>query len=575
MQQRDVNISDLAVLGDRRTCAYVSKSGSVVWYCPDRFDRPSLFAKILDSEVGGEWLIDTNDLSFESRQYLEDSTVLQTSFKNEDTSKELTLEDWMPMGCEFSGICRVLSHAPTTIRVKLIPKPDYGRQKVQLQKLNSKVSINQKQFFHSSHELSIVDNHITCTINKGDTAWFVLSDTEKNITLKDVQSARKSTMEKWKEVTEHITYHGPYEQEIRSSLRVLRLMTYAENGGVIAAGTTSLPEVKGGERNYDYRYVWLRDAAMIVSALTRAGSDGIEERKFLSFICSAMHEIDDPVVPFFTLDCKPAPGEELFYSLSGYANSQPIRIGNDANNQLQLDAISNVLLAAKLIYNNFDTTEHWDTVSKMADYLTEHWHEKDHGLWEETQKQHYTSSKVVASVSLKYIAEHSKDEEQKERWLKASNAIKDFVERECKTSEGAYAAYAGSEAVDVSAILFPIWAYTAEDTPAVLKTIEVLERNYCQNNLFRRHLVDFNSKKEGAFLAGTFWVAQYWVMRKDWNKFKQVFEAALAFMNDVGLMPEEGCPENGEFLGNIPQTFVHASLIGAAIDYKQALKEAE
>jgi len=312
---------------------------------------------------------------------------------------------------------------------------------------------------------------------------------------------------------------------------------------------------------------------MIVSALTRAGSDGHEEHKFLDFICAAMYEVDEPVVPFFTLDYKPAPGGEELHHLTGYAQSRPVRIGNDANQQLQLDAISNVLLAAKLIYNKYNTHAHWQLVSKLADYLADHWHERDHGMWEETQKQHYTSSKVVAAVSLEFIAEQSDDDAQQQRWRQAAADIRQFVRQKCLTPEGAYAVYAGSENVDVSAILFPIWAYTDAEAPEVLKTIEMLERDYCRNNLFRRHLVDFDSRREGAFLAGTFWVAQYWVMRRNWQKFEQVMAAALAFMNDVGLMPEEGDPDTGAFLGNIPQTFVHASLIGAVIDYKKAKQE--
>lgn len=347
------------------------------------------------------------------------------------------------------------------------------------------------------------------------------------------------------------------------------MLTNEQNGGIIAAATTSLPEVIGGSRNYDYRYVWLRDAAMIVSALARAGSDGAEERKFLSFMCSAMHRIPEPVVPMLTLDMQPA-GSEKKLAFTGYRDSHPVVYGNGASNQLQLDANSNVLIAAKVIYNRYDTREHWGTIQKMANFIVKHWQEEDRGIWEETEKHHYTSSKVIASISLKYIAEHSQDKEEKKHWLDAYEQIRNYVEEKCFTSEGAYAAYAGSEAVDESAVLFPLWSYTEADTNVMLKTIEVLERDYCQQNLYRRHLVEFDSSKEGAFLAGTFWVAQYWVMRKDWEKVETTLQAAFRFMNDVGIMPEEGDPQTGEWLGNLPQTFVHASLIGAVIDNKDA-----
>ncbi|WP_299754710.1 glycoside hydrolase family 15 protein [uncultured Pontibacter sp.] len=572
MGRSKISIQDLALIGDRRTCAYISKDSTVVWYCPGRFDAPALLAGLLDEAKGGLWQIQAENLRASTRYYHSDSSILCTHLATE--SGELKVEDFMPIGASFNGICRMLSKAPYQLKVVLSPKPDYARQAPLFQpEPDGAISINGSMFLYASHPLQVQTDSIHCDVPAGQASWFVLCEQAAGITSAKIKQAHTVTRESWQEVTSHITYHGPYEQQVRDSLRVLRLMTFEENGGIIAAGTTSLPEVKAGFRNYDYRYVWLRDAAMIGSALTRAGSDGEEERRFLSFICDAMYHVEEPVVPFFTLDKKPAPGELLLHHLEGYAQSLPIRVGNDANDQLQLDAISNVLLAAKLIYNRFDTREHWELVAMLADYLTEHWHEKDHGLWEETQLQHYTSSKVVAAVSLEYIAEHSQEEAQRQRWESAAADIRAFVEENCLTSEGAYAAYAGSEAVDVSAILFPIWAYVDADAPQVLKTIEVLERDHCQNYLFRRHLVDFDAKQEGAFLAGTFWVAQYWVMRRNWQKFKGVMDAALTFMNDVGLMPEEGDPETGEYLGNIPQTFVHASLIGAVIDYKAAMEE--
>ncbi len=567
MNEKETALKDLAVIGDRCTCAFISKRGGVVWYSPGRFDRPSLFAGLLDAEKGGVWSIGMQGLSFQKRSYDSDSFLLRTFFKGK--AGTLRVEDWMPMDALFKGICRQLSEAPVPLQLQLHPMPDYGRTKGVLTKRGAAVSINGTQFLYGSHALHIDGAAIICRVPLGEQSWFVLCNQELEVNEQVLLQARKASSDRWKEISSHITYHGPYETEVRHSLRVLRLMTYAENGGIIAAGTTSLPEVLGGCRNYDYRFVWLRDAAMITSALTRAGSDGVEEQRFLDFICAAMQHIDEPTVPFFDLDHKPAPNEQKLTTLGGYANSLPIRIGNNANDQLQLDAISNVLLAAKLLYTHYETRAHWALVTMLADYLAAHWHEKDHGLWEETQLQHYTSSKVVAAVGLEYISEFSQDSEQRARWREAAAQIRNFVSEKCLTAAGAYAAYAGSEAVDVSAILIPIWGYTEADAPEVLRTVEVLERESCENNLYRRHLVDYDSRKEGAFLAGTFWVAQYWVMRRNEKKFKQIIEAALAFMNDVGLMPEEGDPSTGAFLGNIPQTFVHASLIGAVIDYKK------
>lgn len=566
MENKEPAIQDLAMIGDRRTCAMVDKGGNIVWYCPKRFDEPSLFAALLDKEHGGAWEFVAEGLHLEKRAYLEDSAILQSTFQSEKGS--VVLEDWMPLHGSFYGTCRKVTAAPFAFTMRLSPRPSYNRrQPVISQQEERHVVVEFDYHFYASHPLLVDRDTIFCKVPAGEKAWFILSETALSRPEERLEESRALTLKNWREIAGHINYKGPYEDAVHKSLRLLRMLTYAQNGGLIAAATTSLPEVLGGPRNYDYRYVWLRDAAMIVSALARAGSDGEEERLFLSFICSAMHRIAAPVVPMFTLDQQPA-GTEQELDFKGYRSSKPVRYGNGANDQLQLDANSNVLIAAKVIYNRYNTREHWDTVQRIANFLVENWDKPDHGMWEETPRHHYTSSKVVASISLKYIAEHADDETEKERWLEASAQIRHFVEKNCLTSDGAYAVFAGSEDVDVSAVLFPVWGYTGEDTPQMLKTIEKLEQNYCHHNLYRRHLVEYDSQKEGAFLAGTCWVAQYWVMRKNKQKFEQIMGAVLEFMNDTGLMPEEGDPETGEWLGNVPQAFVHASVIGAVIDYK-------
>jgi GH15 family glucan-1,4-alpha-glucosidase len=561
-------LNQLALIGDRRSCALLDQQGTLVWYCPGRFDNPSLFAQLLDPDKGGAWQLELQGLSFEKRAYLQESALLQTHFSGE--KGRLLREDWMPLDARFYGICRQLSASPQPYSMRLTPRPDYARRPPVLeQKGETHASLDHDLHFYASHPLTVGQQAISCQVPAGEKAWFILAEKALDASAELLEEVRSRTLNNWQEVSSHITYKGPYEEEVRKSLRLLRMLTYAQNGGIIAGATTSLPEVIGGERNYDYRYVWLRDAAMIVSALARAGSDGEEERKFLSFMCSAMHRIPKPVVPMLTLDAQPAGGEQVL-PFRGYRDSRPVRYGNGASNQLQLDANSNVLIAAKVIYNRYNTREHWETIRNLANFLVEHWQEKDHGIWEETPTHHYTSSKVIASISLQYIAEHSEEKGEKNRWQNTSRAIRKWVEENCLTSEGAYAVYAGSQQVDISAVLFPLWGYTEADSAAMLKTIAVLEQNYCQQQLYRRHLVEYDSGKEGAFLAGTFWMAQYWVMRKEWDKVETILGAALRFMNDVGLMPEEGDPQTGEWLGNLPQTFVHASLIGAVIDYKEA-----
>ncbi len=570
MKEEFVPLQDLAIIGDRQSCALLDKEGRIVWYCPSRFDHPSLFAHLLDPQMGGCWEIVSGEYTFHNRTYIKDSAILQTRLNG--PGGKLELEDFMPLNGPFNGICRLLGPAPEALQIKLSPRPNYARQFPEITFSEEKHAvINYSWHVYASHPLRLQDQDIYCQVPAGEKAWFVLSSKNFRCSLEWVKKARKDTLSAWTKLASHVTYKGPYEQAVRQSLRILRLLTYNQNGGIIAAATTALPEVISGERNYDYRYVWLRDAAMIVSALTRAGSDGEEERKFLSFICGAMHRLEAPDVPFFTLDMQPAPRLEVL-PLGGYKKSTPVQIGNIAKSQLQLDAISNVLIAAKVIYNQFNTREHWETISRLANYLVENWEKPDHGMWEETEKRQYTASKVITACSLEYIADHAKDPQQKEKWKATAEKIRKFIHGNCLTSKGAYAAFAGSEAVDVSAILFPIWGFTEANAPEVLQTVEALEKEYCHNNLYYRHLTQAGGKKEGSFLAGTLWMAQYWVMRKDLKKVEDLLGAALSFKNDVGIMPEEGDSESGQWLGNLPQTFVHASLIGAIIDYKEALE---
>lgn len=564
-------IRDLAFIGDRKTIAVIASDGSILWYCPRRFDRPSLFAALLDAQKGGAWTLELPGARPAGRRYLEDSAVLETRFDLDDGSFIAT--DWMPIGEDLpSGICRLFSPPPQPVVISVSPAPDYAQRPAYLEPGGPGICINGAHWLYASHALTIDGATLRLELPAGEEGWTVLADEPLEApTRSDLQGWLDKTLEQWREITSRITYHGPFEPQVAQSLRALRLLTHAPTGGILAAATTSLPEVQGGERNYDYRYVWMRDAAMIISALVRAGSNGPDERHFLEFICGSKQEKPGkPLLPpFLSLDFKPAP-PETHLDLAGYGGSRPVRIGNGALEQLQLDGLANVLLAAKLIYGRHHTREHWDTVSQIADFLADQWMEPDYGIWEEHEPRQYTTAKVISSCGLRYIAESAETPLQAERWQAASREIDAYVAKKCLTSEGAYAAFVGSEAVDISAVLFPTWGYTAADSPEMLATMRVLERDYSRGHLYWRHLEELGRQEEGAFLAGTLWVAQYWVMRKDLEKARQILEAALGYTTDLGFFAEEADPSSGRMLGNIPQAFVHAAFIGAVIDYKQA-----
>lgn len=562
------SIRELGIIGDRRTCALVTKHGDITWYCPRRFDRTAFFSRLVDPLQGGYWSYDFSDKKYIERSYKERSAVLSTQFK------DLSVEDFMPLSKKAKGICRIFSEAPEDIENDIFVKPYFGLGLPEYEKdqENTSIIISRSLYITASHPLSIKDDHLYFTIPKGETGWAFLANgpSEEKITEDFIQSLKKETLKGWLDIASQVKYNGPYEVQVNDSLRAIQLMTYEENGGIIAAATTSLPEVIGGSRNYDYRYVWLRDSAMITAAMVRADSRGEEEGKFLSFLCDAKYRNSQKILlPFYSLDKLVAQPEEDL-PLKGFRDSRPVRIGNNAMDQLQLDANANVLITAKLIYQKFGNRDHWETIEAIADHLIEKWEEKDHGIWEEKAQEHFTSSKVIVSKALEFIADFSTNEEQKERWISAAKEIKEFVMHKCLTKDGAFATYPGSEKVDVTSALFPVWLFIEPDAPEMKKTVELLEKNHREGELYHRTLENYDASKEGVFLAGCFWMAQYYVMAGNFEKAENIINESLKFSNDLGFFGEEGDIQTGEMMGNFPQTFVHASFVGAVIDLKKA-----
>ena len=563
-------IRDLAVISDRNTGAVIHKMGDICWYCPGSYDAPSVFAALLDQEKGGGWYLELQNEYRLSRKYHGNSSILESSFQSDDDF--FTLTDWMPLHDDFSGICRLFSPSSLRRTNKIVAAPEYGDEEVFIEKINEcSVAVNKKYYFLFSHPYRISGQQLMFDIPPGEEGRALVADRIPRGDIGEIlKSSLLKTKQEWEKIASATTYGGAYKSELTDSLRAIRMLTHEKSGGIIAALTTSLPEVPGGERNYDYRFVWLRDASMIVSALTRAGIKEGDEKHFLDFICSTRKNIEDySRTPFVSVD-KRAATSEWYPGLTGYMNSRPVRVGNNANRQLQLDAGSNILLAAKLIYGSSGDRIHWDTIAEIADFLAVNWQKDDHGIWEEDIARQFTSSKVIMAVALEFISEYSESEKQKKHWQETAADIRDFIDKECLTISGSYAVFAGSSEVDITAALFPEWAFCDAGTPEMRQTIEELEAHFCEDDLVYRNLLLFDEKKEGAFLAANFWMAQYWIMRNDELKSKRYIDAALRYSNDLGLFSEEASPGTDIMLGNFPQSFVHASFIGAAIDFNNA-----
>ncbi|EYD70784.1 glycoside hydrolase family 15 protein [Limimaricola hongkongensis] len=572
MPSNDVPIRDLGVVGDRRTAAVIDRMGRVLWYCPCRFDGPSLLAGLLDPQ-GGEWRIEMEGAAPGPRRYLDGSGMLETVLTA--PAGDLVVLDWMTSGPQApSGVLvREFGPAPAGVRIVLDARPGYGHRAAKLAVTENGVSV-EALGLHGSHPLRIEGETVVMELPAGARGWMLLSDTPlARIDHETLDNWRGHTLGHWRALDEAVNYGGVFADEVRQSLRAIRLCTHEQSGATVAAVTTSLPEIVGGGRNYDYRYVWLRDAGMIVSALLRLCREDSEGEEYLQFICRGTGTSERyPMAVFTDLDCETAPTETEL-PLEGWRGSRPVRIGNGAADQLQLDAYANVVLAAKLLYREGSSEEraHWDVVSDICDFLSECWREPDHGIWEETPPKPYVSGKVVAACALESAAEFGSASEA-DLWREAAAEIRDWVAQNGLTSEGAYAVYPGSEEVDVTAALFPVWDYCAADTPEMIATMAALERDWSPDGkLFHRRLECDDGTREGVFIAAGFWVAQYWVMRGELERAQQVIAANIAQANDLGLLSEEAHPRSGEMLGNIPQAFAHAGLIGAVIDLNRAL----
>lgn len=568
-------ITDLGVLSDRHGCALVAKDATIHWYTPERFDAPAILSTLLDTEKGGFWQVNADNMIFLDRQYQDRSSVLHSHYSMD--GKGLTITDLMPMGTSSKGILRLFSPAPSKVRSMLKVRGDYGLQEQECQQIGST-----KLFFsginlylHSSHALTINGDLISFEIEAGADGWAYLTDTER-FDKNQIAGLLEVTLDSWAKVESLVNYHGPYENQVRYSLRALQQMVYQPTGGIIAAATTSLPEEIGGERNYDYRYVWMRDAALITSSLTQIITTGELEEKFLDFIAGAMKKNDQQHVScFYSIDQNTVSPKIRELDLSGYLESRPVQVGNSAAEQFQLDAEANILIACSLIYQKSGQVSHWDAVSAIAEFICKNWERKDNGIWEEEQQQHYTSSKAFAARGLELIAPYQKDKVQAERWLANAAMIRNFINENCMTAEGAYAVHAGSQDVDLTAALYVPFGFDKPDSPAMKSTILEIEERYAHGQLFRRHLLEFDSSREGVFLAGSCWMAHYYALAGNLPKSKSILDAVLALSNDLGFLSEEANSVTGELLGNFPQTFVHSSLICAVNGYKLALNGKE
>lgn len=566
MSKPNVALSDLAPIGDRRTSALVGRDATIWWYTSHRFDGPALLLGLLDESKGG-WRVELPGVRPEQRSYLGDSSVLQTRLNA--SGGALMVTDWMNMGREVRAgqLCRSFSAAPADATIVFEGWRDWGRSRAVPQLVDGAAVFDDGMHLFASHPLRRDSGGVVSwTLPQGQTGWTVLANGPcARPRAEDLEGWREATIERWGELGHHTTYKGPYHQAVSDSLRQLRLLVFEPTGAVTAAATAGLPEVLGGKRNYDYRYSWLRDSAMVVRAMLRAAPEGEEGEAFLSFLAQAQSRSHRaPLDIAMAVDGWPVPGEST-PPLRGYGESHPVRIGNRAGKQLQIGAYGSLLLAVGSVFRAHGRSDHWSLVRDVADFLVKHWSQADSGVWESSERRHYTASRVFAVCGLEAIVPFASADEAR-RYQAAAQTIRHHIFQQHLTEAGAFATFPGTNGVDVTSALFPVWSFCRPDDPHVLASIRVLEDSYRDGGLLRRDDRTPESQLEGAFLPATFWLAQYWAVRNDVARARFYLEAGLSHANDVGVLPEEVDWQSGHALGNLPLGMTHASLVNAIID---------
>jgi GH15 family glucan-1,4-alpha-glucosidase len=594
-------IQDYAIIGDGRSAALISKRGSLDWLCWPRFDSASIFAAIIDPERGGSWSIRPAEDSQVSRRYVEKTNVLETTFANE--SGQTVLIDFMPVTSEEEKRKQLWAEHELVRQIKCIkgemdlvvdfnPRLNYGRSSPEIKEggeLGWRIEVGAKIFaLRSDVELVSDAEGLSArfSLKAGHNVAFSLTFSAEGPAVLpplDDLVARKLnlTIQWWREWASKSNYRGPYEREVVHSALVLKLLSYAPSGAIIAAPTTSLPERVGGDLNWDYRFAWLRDASFTVHALFGLGYKDDAEA-FVDWLLHATR-LTRPVmrVAYDVFGEHPPPEHELT-QLRGHAGSRPVRIGNAAIEQVQLDIYGEVVEAVSHFIgeNKKLDREMQKMLRKCAHYVCTHWREPDNGIWEERgELRHYTHSRLMGWVALDRILKMQVRGQLKGIAVEKCEAERGRIREEIETRAWnpkleAYTRTCGGEELDASALLLAYHGFHEASSQRMQQTYKrIQERLVPKTGLMHRNERS-KDRCEGAFAVCSFWEANFLARSGLLEEARKVFEDALNYANDVDLFAEEIDPETGAALGNFPQGFSHLGLINAALALRDSKERA-
>lgn len=573
----------------------VSRYGSIEWLCWPRFEKSSIFAAILDRKLGGHWAISPTSYQRIERSYIPSTNVLQTRFSGPEGT--LLLTDLMPMASAAFSKSRVLpdheiirrvecTEGQTEVKFDFVPRANYGRNAVVIGnrgRLGLRMECSHGVYWlRSPIPLEVSDGSVQAsfTMRKGDSINFSFSYSEEAPAvlpvLNDAIVERiQETVTWWQKWVELAEYKGEFRDQVIRSALTLKLMNHLPSGAIIAAPTTSLPERIGAELNWDYRYCWLRDASLTTRALLELGY-WREAGDFLDWMLHATRLTQPKLRIVYTVFGEMAPKEELLEELTGYKNSRPVRVGNAARNQLQLDVYGEVIDAAAQYAFHGGTLdrEMQKALRGFANYVVKHWEEPDEGIWEpRSGRENHTHSRLLCWVALdRMISLCEKGSLKKaplETYKKQAELIRNQIrDRAWNSDLQSYVSVLGGDTVDASLLLLSWYGFEKADSPRMKGTYKMLRERLGKNGQLINRSED--SSGEGAFAICSFWEAEFLSLGGGrLEDAKQLFRQLLRFSNDLGLYSEEIDPKTGAALGNFPQAFTHIGLIGAALSIAQ------
>jgi pentatricopeptide repeat protein len=597
-------IENYGLIGDLRSTALVGTDGSIDWLRLPRFDSPSVFAAILDDEKGGRFKITpVSDGVTRKQLYWPDTNVLITRFFTPDGVAEIA--DYMPIHVSMNGrgrhqlIRRIkVVRGEMNFRMECSPAFNYARD-------GHKTEITEGGACFHSGQLSLglaTDVPLRSESNRV-VAEFSLQEEQMDVfVLREIESGADcglslserqeeelfmQTVEYWRRWLSKSTYTGRWREMVHRSALTLKLLTYEPTGAIVAAPTTSLPEGIGGERNWDYRYTWIRDAAFTLYGLLRIGFTE-EAEAFMGWLEDRCYKPkpDGLLQLMYGIDGRADLTEEILDHLEGYRGSRPVRIGNGAYDQLQLD-IYGELMDAVYLYNKYGDPiwyELWTHLRGLIDWVCDNWQRKDEGIWEvRSGQQHSVYSKLMCWVALDRalrLADKRSFPADRERWLKVRDEIyEEIMEKGWSPERKAFVQSYGGDTLDASSLIMPLVFFVAPKGPRMLSTLDAINRPPKDNGLVSNGLVfrydvqksaDGLIGEEGTFNLCTFWLVEALTRAGRLEEARLIFEQMLSYANHLGLYAEEIGP-SGEALGNFPQAFTHLTLISAAFNLDRAL----